>query len=329
MKKNAGGYSYDTLLGHLLGTPIILQLCIVFILLYLIFMEGGVQISLENLHISGEIDGSTAVKEDDSGVNSSLQTPSKDTTYYDNPSTNNPILICDSWYGFPTQKRPRKERINAVSRQLSNFLQWRSSSSSTTLDSSVHNCKISLLGSDVDVKAVKDRIHEITNNNTDHKDVNGIDFQSNNITIHQYIDKLQLQDTADEDVVYLSPDASDTLSCTSPPPRIVIIGMLIDRRITTDRSRKRAEEVLKIRSAKLPLDELNVKELSNQEPLNVDTVLELMQRWHWNCEQLKKKHDEKITSDMYRNCFISAAAYAMKTQRDRHPNRTVHMTSKE
>jgi len=300
-------------------------------------MEGGVQSSLENLHISGEIDGTTVKDDDPSGVNSSLQTPTKKdiTICDDHPSTNNPILICDSWYGFPTQKRPRKERINAVSRQLFNFLEWRSSSSSSTTksDSYVHNCKLSLLGSDGDVKAVKDRIHEITNSNSQStdNDIDEIEFQSNNITIQQYIDKLQEEKDTDHDVVYLSPDASDTLSCTSPPPRIVIIGMLIDRRITTDRSRKRSE-ALKIRSAKLPLDELNVKELSNQEPLNVDTVLELMQRWYYNCNQLKNKNDdsgEKITSNMYRNCFVSAAAYAMKTQRERHPNRTVHMTSKE
>ena len=277
-------------------------------------MEGGIQSSLENLRIGGEIDGIAAVKEDGPGVNSSLQIPSKKDTTYDN----HPTIICDSWYGFPTQKRPRKERINAVSRQLSNFLEWRMSSS----DSSVQNCKVSLLGSDGDVKAVKDRIHEITNSNVDE-----INFQSNNVTMHQYIDNFQSIDQ----VVYLSPDATDTLSCTCQPPQIVIIGMLIDRRITTDRSRKRSE-TLKIRSAKLPLDELNVKELSNREPLNVDTILELMQRWYWICDQLKKKNDGsggKITSDMYRKCFVSAAAYAMKTQRERHPNRTVHITSKE
>jgi len=292
-------------------------------------MEGSIQNSLENLHISGEVDGAAVKEDEQSDVNSSLQTPTKkDITTCDNhQSTNNcqaPILLCDAWYGFPSQKRPRKERINAVSRQLSNFLEWRSSSSSTS-DSTMHNCRVSLLGSDGDVKAVKERMDEITNNHTDHKDVDEIDFQS--ITIQKYIGK---QDT-DEDVVYLSPDATDTLSCTSPPPRIVIIGMLIDRRITTDRSRKRSE-TLNIRSARLPLDELNVKELTNREPLNVDTVLELMQRWYYNCDQLKKKNDGssgKITSDMYRKCFVSAAAYAMKTQRERHPNRTVHITSNE
>lgn len=139
------------------------------------------------------------------------------------------------------------------------------------------NCKATLLGKDDDIKAVEDRIHEITSNNSQstNNHVNDIDFQSNNVTIQQYIDK-KLQGV-DQDAVYLSPDA-DTLSCTSQPPQIVIIGMLIDRRITTDRSRKRAEEVLKIRAARLPLDELNVKELKSQEPLDVDTVLELMQR---------------------------------------------------
>eukprot|EP00985_Skeletonema_marinoi_P002775 scaffold1144_cov98-Skeletonema_marinoi.AAC.3 len=115
--------------------------------------------------------------------------------------------------------------------------------------------------------------------------------------------------------------------------------MLIDRRITEDRSRRRAEESLNIRAAKLPLDELRVKELSSCEPLNVDTVMELMQRWWWNCDRVEERlqqingsgetkcddNTEKY-GKLYKKCFIEAAAFAMKSQRDRHPNRTVHKT---
>lgn len=110
---------------------------------------------------------------------------------------------------------------------------------------------------------------------------------------------------------------------------MVIVGMLIDRRITTDRSRIRAEEKLKLKAAKLPLDELNVKGLASHEPLNVDTVMELLQRWWWNCYKLKQQSagDETIEGDVYKKCFLSAAAWAMKSQRDRHPNRTVHLST--
>ena len=35
-----------------------------------------------------------------------------------------PIIICDAWYGFPAQKRPRQERTLAVSRQIYNYIVW-------------------------------------------------------------------------------------------------------------------------------------------------------------------------------------------------------------
>jgi hypothetical protein len=34
------------------------------------------------------------------------------------------ILICDCGYGFPREKKPRREKINAIVRQLVNFLEW-------------------------------------------------------------------------------------------------------------------------------------------------------------------------------------------------------------
>eukprot|EP00581_Thalassiosira_minuscula_P001265 CAMPEP_0183741906 /NCGR_PEP_ID=MMETSP0737-20130205/63417_1 /TAXON_ID=385413 /ORGANISM="Thalassiosira miniscula, Strain CCMP1093" /LENGTH=307 /DNA_ID=CAMNT_0025977393 /DNA_START=83 /DNA_END=1006 /DNA_ORIENTATION=- len=265
------------------------------------------------------IDGNTL--QTSSGTSVPSARPSQPTTL--------PIILCDAWYGFPKQKRPRKERINAVSRQLSNFLQWRAASESNSPDAKRNKkCHVSLLGNEGDVEAVQARVNELENSKT----LETVTFQSNR-SIHEYLEQQKSNDaTILDEVVYLSPDASHTLTTTSPPPRIVVIGMLIDRRITTDRSRVRAEEDLHLKAAKLPLDELNVKELTSHEPLNVDTVMELMQRWWWNCDMVKQQEHENSAVDskaqkiLYKKCFLEAAAWAMKTQRERHPNRTVHLS---
>lgn len=245
-----------------------------------------------------------------------------------------PIILCDAFYGFPTQKRPRNERVRAVSRQLTNFLQWRSEAS--VRNSKNNHSDVYVLGTGKDIESVKSRVDELgtqTKASTEE-----IIFQPD-IEIHEFLDQQKsTQDSVQEEVIYLSPDATYTLPTTCRPPRIVIVGMLIDRRITEDRSRRRAEESLKIRAAKLPLDELRVTELSSCEPLNVDTVMELMQRWRWNCDKVEERlqqieGSEKSEGDrtekynhLYKKCFIEAAAFAMKSQRDRHPNRTVHKT---
>lgn len=287
-------------------------------------------------HASSDIPQHCDASRDDA-VESQLETTTK-TTSPSNLVSPPPTIICDAWYGFPTQKRPRKERINAVGRQLSNFLEWRSELSFSI---SQRDCDMSLLGNGGDVDAVQKRMRELalaagTSDSSLDSKRNNMNFQCN--TIHEFIDQQKINNsqnttnTNNEEVVYLSPDASQTLSSTSPPPRTVIIGMLIDRRITTDRSRKRAEETLSIRAVKLPLDELNVQELTSQEPLNVDTVMELMQRWWWNCDGMEQRHagdscDDEALGGRYRKCFLGAAAWAMKSQRDRHPNRTVHMAN--
>ncbi|KAL7523998.1 hypothetical protein ACHAWF_000779 [Thalassiosira exigua] len=239
-----------------------------------------------------------------------------------------PSILCDAWYGFPRQRRPRRERINAVARQVSNFLDWRASCNIGTCRP---GCRVSLIGDEGDVGAVSHRMKELRNQgqlrqSTDSCDA-AMDFESN-VSIHEFLDRQQTASMGD--VVYLSPDASIALSTDVPPPRTVIIGMLIDRRITEDRSRIRAETTLKLRAAKLPLGELNIKELISKEPLNVDTVMELMQRWWWNCDRLESQKEaigDELQPNAYRTCFLEAAAWAMKTQRDRHPNRTIHMSN--
>eukprot|EP00956_Cyclotella_meneghiniana_P014434 scaffold21566_cov73-Cyclotella_meneghiniana.AAC.15 len=288
--------------------------------------EGGLCESLENLNLLAQ--------DEDASNSSSRQQQHGDTynslaSHKSSPLQNkNPnLILCDAWYGFPTQKRPRKERICAVGRQLVNFLQWRCE---LNLDA-LHECKVHLLGKELDVNAVQDRILEIASEEfTTEKFSSKIDFKPN-VDIHESLLNWR-NDNTDGEVVYLSPDASETLPSTSRPPSIVIVGMLIDRRITSDRSRKRAEESLNLRAMKLPLDVLNVKEMSSDEPLNVDTVMELMQRWWVNCDKIDEEismnaenaNDADGRTSKYKKCFMEAAAWAMKSHRQRHPNRTIH-----
>jgi hypothetical protein len=310
--------------------------------------DDGDFLSLERLHlhgtkaessvaddcIGGEDEKGTGAANTSDDVSSPVMSPAS-------ASMPNPIILCDAWYGFPQQKRPRKERIYAVSRQLANFLQWREeycpkqTNSGDVIQSK--SCSVCLLGTGNDVQAVKDRVCEIegqvsTSHNTNKWKVQ-VEFAAD-VDIHRYLER-RVSNGHKNDAVYLSPDAEGTLSTTCRPPCIVIIGMLIDRRVTTHRSRLRAEETLNIRTVTLPLDELNVKELTSKEPLNVDIVMELMQRWWYNCDKLElklsqidKDLSEEAVGSLYKRCFVEAAAWAMKSQRERHPNRTVHITTK-
>lgn len=259
--------------------------------------------SLENLNLQDQADTS----------------PSQSPTEKASSAEPSPLILCDAWYGFPTQKRPRRERILAVSRQLVNFIEWRRNAKLDT-----QYCQVQLLGDGSDVDAVQDRVNEIASEEFSYgKDCSEVVFKPN-IDIHEALQMWRQQHNTDDQVVYLSPDASETLSSSSRPPNIVVVGMLIDRRITSDRSRKRAEETLNLRAVKLPLDVLNVKEMNSEEPLNVDTVMELMQRWWANCDTADKQLAGAVDSSKYKQCFVQAAAWAMKSHRERHPNRTVH-----
>ena len=231
------------------------------------------------------------------------------------------LILCDAWYGFPSQKGPRKERICAVSRQLFNFLHWKHEAKLLSKE-----CKVHLLGKDSDIGAIQDRMGEIAAEKSKEKIKysSQIEFKSN-VDIREAIQQWKQKDGDEKEVYYLSPDATETLSCTSRPPSAVVVGMLIDRRITSDRSKKRAEESLHLQPVKLPLDELKVKGICSEEPLNIDTVMELMLRWWNSCDKLEEQL-EKAGASQYRKCFVEAAAWAMKSHRDRHPNRTVHKT---
>jgi len=328
------------------------------------------------------------------------------------------LIICDAWYGFPTQKRPRKERILAVARQLRNFASWnhqyrtrqqsfrdrQHSPSNTGYDDSI--ARILVIGRGEDVKAIKERMTEINtvekisslslserSSNRDETltydndseyiflpetsleqlcaqlgthskyktDVHILDESSStgaevrmNSNDHHLQQHEQQQQQQQNMVVYLSPDATERLNPSLLPPYIVVIGMLVDRRVQPNRSKTRGESIQtslgwrgedtltstdrttsnnnssRLEVLRLPLDQLKVSDLDNYEALNIDTVLEIMQRWWYNSAQeiSKSRGDthhscQRINQDRA-NAFVDATTRALLTHRERHPNRITH-----
>ena len=131
------------------------------------------------------------------------------------------------------------------------------------------------------------------------------------------------------EVTYLSPDSSNLLDSNDPPPRKVIVGMLVDRSIALFRSSKRADSS-GIESACLPLNDcMTILEsqspssddiIRNDEPLNIDTILTLMHTWYdeWH------HHGKASNAIENKAIFVSSAAKAILSHQDRHPNRTLH-----
>ena len=271
-------------------------------------------------------------------------------------------IICDLWYGLPTQKRPRRERVNAVARQLRNFECWSSSANaaSCAARSSSKNAKyrIVLVGGEADVKVIGERLGKLRMEEkidvseecrvqllpgvTVEDECNALSqsscqFASDNSNAKEESSNDIIH--SDQQAVYLSPDAEHTLNSRQKPPQTVIVGMLIDRRVQPNRSNLRATKI-NVNAARLPMDELRVDGLENSEALNVDTVLELMIRW-WdaadrvlvdgsmdrsNC--IGRDADGANVDDSLTRCFLDAASSAMVSHEDRHPNRAIHGTQR-
>jgi hypothetical protein len=169
------------------------------------------------------------------------------------------------------------------------------------------------------------------------------------VFLHCAGDGCDIDDTADagSSVVYLSPDAQDVLDVAAiRSPHIVIVGMLIDRRtIQVHRSNRRAQSMV-IPTARWPLEQcatatavVNRSTLETgsdqnassttttsqplvqfhpNEPLNVDCVLEGMQRWNWNCSRCR--HDDQDKGSP----LILAIQQALRHHQQRHPQRVRH-----
>lgn len=271
-------------------------------------------------------------------------------------------IICDAWYGLPTQKRPRKERVNAVARQLRNFELFATAHANDTSSLCKKKCKVVLVGGASDVKVIGERLEKLWMDeegsidgdccyrvqlspdtsveslcaskpiisNDANSDKTAIASSCEDTTNSHHPEQLQQHD--DDDVaIYLSPNADHVLDPRKPPPRIVVVGMLIDRRVQPNRSLVRSQKLKTTLAARLPMEELRVEGLENSEALNVDTVLELMVRW-WDgvdkLQQQQQDNDDIAQGDLLRRCFLEAATFAMMSHEDRHPNRAIHGSGK-
>lgn len=220
------------------------------------------------------------------------------------------MLFCDLGYGVPKESRPRKEKILAIARQLINFLEWQHSVplNSDNQKQQLALAKIILVDCNDDTvqAALLDRMKELWNQSSTSHDI-ALPFPINLVFSDQSLDSFH--NKLSDSLIYLSPDAPTALDPLQPPPRGVIIGMLIDRRVQVDRSLTRSKH-LKIKSVRWPT--IQNLELDESEPFNVDCILEGMQQWQWNHES---------NSD---NCFQRAATQAWNHHQARHPQRPKH-----
>jgi hypothetical protein len=182
----------------------------------------------------------------------------------DRPPKN--VLICDAGFGFPREKKPRREKINAITRQLVNFLEWQISFSKQNPELEI--AQIQLVG--CPDEATKSVLEERTK----------LLLKVEELPSHIVFSCNSLEDfctSRNEKPVYLSPDAENSMNPSERPPSVVVVGMLIDRRVKPNRSEKRASD-LEIITQRWALGEC-FTEIDPNEPLNVDCVLEGMQQW--------------------------------------------------
>lgn len=267
-----------------------------------------------------------------------------------------PLILCDLGYGFPHEERPRKEKLLAVAKQLVNYLHWQTSTAmivqrdafldqsdqstgqqeermgeSTTWRTSAQLLLVGCSDSCIQ-ESLTDRMRQLWNQlpSINHIPLPTIEFS--NQPLSSFVG-----------AIYLSPDAPTALDATQPPPKTVVVGMLIDRRIQVNRSVQRAER-LNLPTARLPL-ELVSDVLDPMEPLNVDCVLEGMQQWYWNSDEAatmttiaqarrtsnnssnsNNSRTTKDTTTTARESFERAASQALRHHQERHPGRPQHKT---
>jgi hypothetical protein len=218
-------------------------------------------------------------------------------------SSDHHVLLCDAGYGLPREARPRKEKILAIARQMVNFLDWQQQAAS----SGQQFAKIQVVGcnDEATCKALQERTQELL----------GTSALPTHVTFT--CDALDTVCNESEEAVYLSPDAAESMDPAQTPPNVVIVGLLIDRRVQPNRSQERATK-LNIKSKRWPLEQCFAK-VDQNEPLNVDTILEGMQQWWWNCVE---------NSDVSgKERFIQASADALERHARRHPARPMHIST--
>jgi hypothetical protein len=157
-------------------------------------------------------------------------------------------LLCDLGYGVPKEARPRKEKILAIARQLVNFLTWQHDAYKKQIDNNENDkqlAKVVLVDCNDDnvQSALLERMKELwyQSHSDDEAFPSNLMF-SKQRSLQDYTVSNQNNDKSSSypSLVYLSPDADQVLNVTKGPPRIAVIGMLIDRRIQVDRSLHRS-----------------------------------------------------------------------------------------
>ena len=255
------------------------------------------------------------------------------------------ILILDAGYGFPREKKVRKEKINAISSQLSNFLIWQTGKTGLATKECQY-AAVRVVGCPDENTSKLLESRTIENMKRAHSLSSALNLHDNNLPSHVTITCETLEEcledidttraaactttTYDENIgkpVYLSPDANESLDPSGKPPKIAIVGLLIDRRVQPNRSRDRAKKI-GIVARRWPLEDI-FAEIDSREPLNVDCVLEGMQQWWWNWYQLTANNrNNDGTGDLLvkRETFIQAASQAIEHHAKRHPSRPLHIT---
>ncbi|CAJ1953469.1 unnamed protein product [Cylindrotheca closterium] len=213
-------------------------------------------------------------------------------------------LICDVGYGFPKEKKPRREKVNAVTRQIVNFLEWQVEASENDPNKPLALVKVVGCHDNHTRSVLEDRTKALLK--TD-KLPSHVVFTCNSLE-----DVCSPENNTTTKYIYLSPDAEEAVDPAKRPPSTVIIGMLIDRRVQPNRSRDRALG-LDFTPQRWALGEC-FAEINPKEPLNVDCILEGMQQWWWNCE-----------SGVSKESFIQAASQAIEHHAKRHPSRPIHL----
>jgi hypothetical protein len=250
--------------------------------------------------------------------------------------TRSKILVCDAGYGFPREARPRKEKLLAIARQLANFLQWQqqqqqeqhANDAQALALVQVVGCTDESIRSALEVRTLEllqqDRLpahvefscqplEEYCRSFTAVNSEVGVSLGEESTLGHDNGNTFESphKNTA----VYLSPDTDTSLDSNQPPPNVMIIGLLVDRKVQRNRSKDRAT-ALQITQKRLPLEEFSLVEeeedvdnnanntnsknnqsdhpapattiaLDRHEPLNIDCILEVIQQWWWNCAQVQ------------------------------------------
>lgn len=250
------------------------------------------------------------------------------------------FLVLDAGYGFPREKKVRKEKINAIASQVSNFLVWQIAAAiSTATERSCAVVKVVGCPDESIKTSLENRIMENMKRASPINETNlpphvTVSCES----LEECLEALEgchpaiataCIDGSDSDnpaiPVYLSPDAPK-LDPTREPPRVSVVGLLIDRRVQPNRSRDRAG-ALGIVARRWPLDDC-FAEIDACEPLNVDCVMEGMQQWWWNWIDATSDTSNGVSTvdrKSKKETFIQAATQAIEHHARRHPSRPLHI----